>query len=105
MKTFREIQDYVITNNAFGIEVTGDICYSKGISIAMNENSGFSAEVDAALKLFESGNFGTFYDDGEQPTPDREYGCYKSSLGDFPNGSIMIHRDISVITVYFQFER
>lgn len=105
MRTFKEIERYVIENNAFDVTYTGDIGYSKGISIAMTENKGFSDEVNNALKRFENGDFGTFYEYDETPTPNREYGCYKSSLGDFPNGSIMIHRDFFVITVYFQFER
>ena len=98
--TLNEIENYVIGNNKFRVSYRGDIGYSTGVLVAIENNEGFCNEVEGALKRFESRDFGTMYDVGETIVEGCEYGCYDTSIGE-----LFIHREFAMIVIYFCFER
>lgn len=108
MKTFDELRDSIIKNRAFSISIAGTadtgepVYFSEGIKRTYKEIS--AEDIQAALNLFLSGDYGTFYSDDEQPTPGGEYGEYKSIYGT-DKEAIKIHREGRTIKIYFQFER
>lgn len=98
--TLNEIENYVIGNNKFGLSYCGNVGYSAGVTLAIENNEGFSNEVEGALKRFEGKDFGTMYDVGETIVEGCEYGCYDTSIGE-----LFIHREFAMIVIYFRFER
>lgn len=98
--TLSEIENYVVSNNKFGVSYCGDIGYSTGVLVAIENNKGFDKEVEKVLQRFESGDFGSFYDLDETPKKDNEYGCYDTSVGE-----LFVHAEFATIVIYFLFER
>lgn len=98
--TLKEIEDYIIENDKFGVTYNGNIGYSAGVLVAIKTNKGFNEEVEKALQRFENRDFGTFYNLNETPTEMHEYGCYDTSIGE-----LFIHTDVFQRVIYFQFER
>lgn len=85
------------------------IAFSAGIEVATMDDVELYGEVAAAIKRFQSGDFGTAYDVDVKPIKFFEYGKYDTSIGD-----IYIHRDgvYDILygaqydfVVYFYFER
>lgn len=98
--TLSEIENYVVKNHKFGVSYRGDIGYSTGVLVAIENNKGFDKEVELALNRFENCDFGTMYGYGETPVEMNEYGCYDTSIGE-----LFIHRESFYIVIYFLFER
>ena len=100
--TLNEIEKYIVENNRFGVyyDSSKNVGYSAGVLLAIENNEGFSNEVEDSLKQFESGNFGTMYDVNETVIQDSEYGCYDTSIGE-----LFLHSENSMIVIYFYFER
>ena len=111
---FKEVREIVI-KHGFGLTPfthKGIPCgMSHGINYALLSKGIPVAEVEAAIDRFLVGDFGSFYEHDEAPTPGQEYGCYPSAYGSDPDvGAIMVHREPSNmvpwdLVVYFQFER
>jgi hypothetical protein len=98
--TLSEIEKYIVSNNKWGVTMSGSVGYSNGISLAIDNNEGFYSEVQDAISKFYAGDYGTFYEYGETPILDHEYGWYDTSIG-----TVCIHNECYYIVVYFQFER
>ena len=113
---FDEIRNQVI-KEGFGVNTHTCPClcsvysvgFSKGIEIAIKDNSSMQKAVDNALMRFLTKDYGEMYGYGEEPVEGAAYGYYESPYGTEPyDGAIMIHeehRDNYDYIVYFQFER
>lgn len=111
---FEDIKQLVIKHGFGVVPAThnGLKCgISHGIDYALLTKGITVEEVAQAFDRFLSGDFGTFYEEGETPRLGHEYGEYPSSFGNTTGtGAIMVHREVCPqvpwsVVAYFQFER
>lgn len=107
---FEKIAKNICDNDLFGITLSGTATTGERVYISEGIRQTYGTmdadDIKKALAMFTNGDFNTFYEADEHPTPANEYGEYPSKYGDTTDtGAIMIHRERGYIVVYYQFER
>lgn len=77
-----------------------EIVLTHGIAKAAEASKEFAAQIGTAVRRFLASDFGTMYEEDEEPQPGAEYGMYKTTAA-----PIFLHREAGHIVIYFEEER